>query len=103
MQHFKTNIRDIRSGYPHIHNWLRNLYWDVPAFHDTTEFSHIKNHYTKSHRQINPPVGPIPIGTSVTDPNFLIEYYTSRPRASDIAQGSGGACGNDSAYALVGR
>jgi len=43
-QHFKCNIRDIRSGYPALHNWLRHLYWDVPAFHDTTEFTHIKNH-----------------------------------------------------------
>lgn len=53
VQHFKTNIRDIRSGYPAIHKWLRHLYWDVPAFHDTTQFEHIKKHYTKSHTQIN--------------------------------------------------
>ena len=34
------------------------------AFGETTEFEHIKNHYTKSHGQINPfaitPVGPLP-------------------------------------------
>jgi glutathionyl-hydroquinone reductase len=64
VQHFKTNIRDIRSGYPHLHRWMRKLYWDVPAFGETTQFEHIKNHYTKSHRQINPPsitpVGPLP-------------------------------------------
>jgi glutathionyl-hydroquinone reductase len=64
VQHFKTNIRDIRSGYPNLHKWMRKLYWDIPAFHDTTQFEHIKNHYTKSHRQINPesitPVGPKP-------------------------------------------
>ncbi|KAJ9148884.1 Ubiquitin-activating enzyme E1 [Pleurostoma richardsiae] len=64
VQHFKCNIRDIRSGYPHIHKWLRNLYWNVPAFKDTTNFLHIKSHYTKSHTQINPfsitPVGPLP-------------------------------------------
>ncbi|KAI9679244.1 MAG: S-glutathionyl-(chloro)hydroquinone reductase [Caeruleum heppii] len=63
-QHFKCNLRDIRSGYPAVHRWLRHLYWDVPAFGDTTQFEHIKNHYTKSHRQINPfsitPVGPVP-------------------------------------------
>jgi len=62
VQHFKTNIRDIRSGYPYIHKWLRHLYWNVPAFKDTTEFTHIKNHYTKSHTQINQfsitPLGP---------------------------------------------
>jgi glutathionyl-hydroquinone reductase len=46
------------------HRWVRNLYWNVPAFGTTTEFTHIKNHYTKSHKQINQfeitPVGPIP-------------------------------------------
>jgi glutathionyl-hydroquinone reductase len=52
VQHFKTNIRDIRSGYPAIHKWLRNLYWNVDAFHSTTNFVHIKSHYTKSHRQV---------------------------------------------------
>ncbi|EEH42010.1 glutathione S-transferase Gst3 [Paracoccidioides lutzii Pb01] len=64
VQHFKTNIRDIRSGYPALHRWLRHLYWDIPAFHDTTQFEHIKKHYTKSHTQINQfgitPVGPLP-------------------------------------------
>ncbi|GMG30891.1 unnamed protein product [Aspergillus oryzae] len=64
VQHFKCNIRDIRSGYPAIHRWLRNLYWDIPAFRETTEFEHIKFHYTKSHTQINQfaitPVGPVP-------------------------------------------
>ncbi|RMD43803.1 hypothetical protein DV735_g1369, partial [Chaetothyriales sp. CBS 134920] len=65
VQHFKCNIRDIRSGYPYIHRWLRNLYWNhADAFKETTQFEHIKNHYTKSHKQINPfgitPVGPVP-------------------------------------------
>ena len=64
VQHFKCNIRDIRSGYPHLHRWVRKLYWDVPAFGGTTVFEHIKKHYTKSHKQINPhsitPVGPLP-------------------------------------------
>lgn len=54
VQHFKCNIRDIRSGYPELHKWLRNLYWSVPAFGETTQFEHIKKHYTKSHKQINP-------------------------------------------------
>ncbi|KAI0871526.1 glutathione S-transferase [Hypoxylon argillaceum] len=67
VQHFKCNIRDIRSGYPATHRWLRNLYWGehAAAFGPaTTNFLHIKNHYTKSHTQINPfsicPVGPLP-------------------------------------------
>ena len=64
VQHFKCNIRDIRSGYPALHKWLRHLYWDIPAFKETTQWEHIKKHYTKSHGQINPlgitPVGPLP-------------------------------------------
>lgn len=65
VQHFKCNIRDIRSGYPAIHAWVRNLYWNVEAFGPaTTQFEHIKRHYTRSHGQINPfaitPVGPVP-------------------------------------------
>lgn len=58
VQHFKTNLRDIRSGYPALHKWVRKLYWDIPAFGETTQFEHIKKHYTKSHRQINPFVSP---------------------------------------------
>lgn len=64
VQHFKCNIRDIRSGYPAIHKWLRYVYWNVEAFRETTEFVHIKRHHTTSHRMINPygitPVGPLP-------------------------------------------
>lgn len=64
VQHFKCNVRDIRSGYPAIHRWVRKLYWDVPAFRETTDFEHIKFHYTKSHKQINQfsiaPAGPVP-------------------------------------------
>jgi len=64
VQHFKCNIRDIRSGYPHLHKWVRNLYWNEEAFGSTTQFEHIRKHYTKSHKQINPfsitPVGPVP-------------------------------------------
>lgn len=54
VQHFKTNLRDIRSGYPAIHKWLRHLYWDLEPFGSSTQFEHIKKHYTKSHKQINP-------------------------------------------------
>jgi glutathionyl-hydroquinone reductase len=66
VQHFKCNLRDVRSGYPHIHRWLRRLYWDYPAFRDTTQFEHIKLHYTKSHRQINPFVSvPLDVGSGM--------------------------------------
>jgi glutathionyl-hydroquinone reductase len=64
VQHFKCNLKDIRSGYPAIHKWMRHLYWNLPAFRDTTNFLHIKNHYMRSHTQINPlsitPLGPLP-------------------------------------------
>lgn len=63
-QHFKCNIRMIRHDYPHLHKWLRKLYWTVPEFQETTNFEHIKYHYTKSHAQVNPlgitPLGPLP-------------------------------------------
>lgn len=45
VQHFKTNLRDIRSGYPSIHRWLRKLYWQVPAFGETTQFDHVCKGY----------------------------------------------------------
>lgn len=63
-QHFKCNIRDIRSGYPALHQWLRRLYWGEDAFKSTTDFQQIKNHYTKSHLRLNPAgitaLGPLP-------------------------------------------
>jgi glutathionyl-hydroquinone reductase len=83
VQHFKCNIRDIRSGYPAIHRWLRTLYWDVPAFKETTQFEHIKKHYTKSHTQINKfsitPVGPekdiLGKGEEVEAVNFALAQH----------------------------
>lgn len=64
VQHFKCNIGTIRHNYPHIHDWLRLLYWKIPGFKESTDFGHIKKHYTKSHKAINPhgitPVGPVP-------------------------------------------
>ncbi|KAI5966750.1 ECM4 [Candida pseudojiufengensis] len=64
VQHFKCNIGMIRTHYPNIHNWVRLLYWKIPGFQETTNFEHIKKHYTKSHIKINPygitPLGPVP-------------------------------------------
>ncbi|AQZ11910.1 ECM4 (YKR076W) [Zygosaccharomyces parabailii] len=64
VQHFKCNFTTIRDGYPHIHLWMQNLYWNNAAFRLTTDFDHIKLHYTRSHTRINPlgitPLGPIP-------------------------------------------
>ena len=45
VQHFKCNLRDIRSGYPNLHKWVRHCYWNVPAFGETTEFTHSKSIY----------------------------------------------------------
>ena len=63
-QHFKCNIKMIRHDYPNINQYLKELYWNNNPFKDTTNFEHIKFHYTKSHPQINPhgitPLGPIP-------------------------------------------
>ncbi|RFU34192.1 hypothetical protein B7463_g2170, partial [Scytalidium lignicola] len=64
VQHFKCNLGTIRHNYPVINNWLKNLYWNVPGFNETTDFKHIKENYSKSHGDINPkaitPMGPIP-------------------------------------------
>ncbi|EGV61174.1 hypothetical protein CANTEDRAFT_116589 [Yamadazyma tenuis ATCC 10573] len=63
-QHFKTNIRMIRHDYPFLNKWLQKLYWQKDSFKSTTDFDHIKKHYTQSHSHINPlgivPVGPVP-------------------------------------------
>jgi putative glutathione S-transferase len=79
--HFKCNLKSIRHDYPNINRWMKNLYWNVPAFKNTTNFEHvsafrlgeecvstscpqIKTHYYWSHTQINPtrivPEGPHP-------------------------------------------
>ncbi|OAP62134.1 hypothetical protein AYL99_04337 [Fonsecaea erecta] len=64
VQHFKCNLGTIRHDYPQLNNWLKNLYWNVKGFRETTDFKHIKENYTKSHWDINPkaitPMGPYP-------------------------------------------
>lgn len=64
VQHFKCNIGTIRHDYPQLNNWLKNLYWNVKGFRETTDFKHIKENYTKSHTSINQfaitPLGPWP-------------------------------------------
>ncbi|KAF8069112.1 glutathione S-transferase [Lyophyllum atratum] len=62
--HFKCNVRTIRDGYPAIHRWMQQLYWNNDAFKSTTDFDHIKTHYYWSHTFLNPhrviPIGPLP-------------------------------------------
>lgn len=64
VQHFKCNLGTIRHDYPVLNNWMKNLYWNVPGFKESTDFKHIKENYTKSHYDINPkaitPMGPFP-------------------------------------------
>ncbi|KAJ5584349.1 uncharacterized protein N7459_004149 [Penicillium hispanicum] len=64
VQHFKCNIGTIRHDYPVLNNWLKGMYWDIAAARDSTNFTHIKENYTKSHGAINPraitPMGPFP-------------------------------------------
>ncbi|KAL3422722.1 Glutathione S-transferase omega-like 2-like protein 1 [Phlyctema vagabunda] len=64
VQHFKCNLGIIRHDYPLLNNWLKNLYWNVPGFQETTDFKHIKEGYSSNHPLINPksitPKGPIP-------------------------------------------
>lgn len=59
--HFKCNIRRI-ADYPVLQAYLKSLYqW--PGIEETVNFRHIKDHYYRSHRTINPtgvvPVGPV--------------------------------------------
>lgn len=39
---FRCNLKMIRSHYPHLHEWLRRLYWDYPEFQKWSNFYHIK-------------------------------------------------------------
>ncbi|EKD14560.1 glutathione transferase [Drepanopeziza brunnea f. sp. 'multigermtubi' MB_m1] len=42
VQHFKCNLGTIRHNYPLLNEWMKNLYWNVPGFKETTDFRHIK-------------------------------------------------------------
>lgn len=47
VQHFKCNLGTIRGNYPVIHEWLKNLYWNVKGFQETTDFRHIKENVSE--------------------------------------------------------
>ncbi|MDM9621697.1 glutathione S-transferase family protein [Rhizobium sp. S96] len=59
--HFKCNIRRI-DDYANLSGYLRDLY-QTSGIRETVDFRHIKHHYYRSHRTINPtgivPVGPV--------------------------------------------
>ncbi|OJF94584.1 glutathione S-transferase family protein [Alkalibacterium sp. 20] len=57
--HFKCNIKRI-SDYPNLWRYTKELYsW--PGVSDTINFRHIKEHYYRSHKTINP-TGIVPVG-----------------------------------------
>lgn len=60
--HFKCNLLRIED-YPNLSNYLRELY-QYPGVKETVNFDHIKEHYFKSHKTINPN-GVVPIGPAV--------------------------------------
>jgi putative glutathione S-transferase len=59
--HFKCNLRRIRD-YPSLWGYVRDLY-QHPGVRDTVRFDHIREHYYRSHDNINPhrivPQGPL--------------------------------------------
>ncbi|MGM4981746.1 MULTISPECIES: glutathione S-transferase family protein [Rhizobium] len=57
--HFKCNIRRI-ADYANLSAYLRDLY-QVAGVAETVNLAHIKNHYYRSHKTINP-TGIVPIG-----------------------------------------
>lgn len=64
VQIFKCNLGSIRHDYPLLNEWLKNLYWNVPGFKETTNFKHIKEGYVRNFAGKDPkgiiPMGPIP-------------------------------------------
>ncbi|RVU34998.1 glutathione S-transferase family protein [Hwanghaeella grinnelliae] len=57
--HFKCNIRRI-ADYPNLFSYVRELF-QIPGIADTVNLAHIKNHYYRSHANINP-TGIVPAG-----------------------------------------
>ncbi len=57
--HFKCNIRRI-ADYPNLSGYLRDLY-QVQGVKETVSIRHIKDHYYRSHKTINP-TGIVPVG-----------------------------------------
>ncbi|MFO8068697.1 MAG: glutathione S-transferase family protein [Alkalibacterium sp.] len=57
--HFKCNIKRI-TDYPNLWRYTKELY-NWPGISDTINFRHIKEHYYRSHKTINP-TGIVPAG-----------------------------------------
>lgn len=70
--HFKCNLRRI-ADYPNLWNYTRELY-QIPGIEETVNFEHIKGHYYRSHKSINP-TGVIPKGPEI---DFTIPHDRER-------------------------
>ena len=57
--HFKCNIKRI-TEYKNLWRYTRELY-NWPGIAETVNFKHIKEHYSRSHKNINP-TGIVPVG-----------------------------------------
>lgn len=57
--HFKCNIKRL-TEYTNLWRYTRELY-NWPGISETVNFDHIKNHYYRSHKNINP-TGIVPLG-----------------------------------------
>lgn len=60
--HFKCNIRRI-ADYPNLSAYVRDLY-QTPGVAKTVDIRHIKHHYYRSHKTINP-TGVVPVGPAL--------------------------------------
>lgn len=70
--HFKCNIRRIHD-YPNLTGYLRDLF-QTPGVPETVDMRHIKEHYYRSHKTINP-TGVVPVG-----PELELEKAHDRAR-----------------------
>lgn len=70
--HFKCNIRRI-ADYPNLTGYLRDLY-QTAGVPETVDMRHIKDHYYRSHKTINP-TGIVPVG-----PQLELEKAHDRAR-----------------------
>ena len=57
VQHFKCNLGTIRHDYPVLNNLLKNLYWNVKGFKESTDFKHIKENVSGFSFPFFPPEG----------------------------------------------
>ena len=83
--HFKCNLRRI-VDYPNLWRHARRVY-QLPHVAPTVNFAHIKEHYYRSHRSINP-TGIVPKGPLVDWEGSLTQQSQPGERSNAIASGS---------------